>query len=374
LFRPPTRPQRALSAAKKAWVAGSSPATGHPHGIEAWAAMGRLIAARLAAVPSVIGVVVVTFILTRALPGDPAAYFAGPAATQQAIAEIRHSLGLDRSLPQQFLVYVEDLAHGRLGNSLSTGQPVIEELLTRLPASLELTALALMLSVAIAVPLGITAAQRPNSWIDHLCRIVSTAGVSLPTFFTGLLLVYVFYYLLGWAPAPLGRLDLLYSPPTAHTGFYIADSLLSGDGATALAALRQIALPALTLAIFTLAPIARMTRAAMLSVLSADFIRAARANGLARRRIVYVYAFRNAMLPVLTTLGMVFSFLLGANVLVEKVFAWPGIGSYAIEALIDSDYASVQGFVLAMALVYILLNLSIDILYGVIDPRAAVSA
>jgi len=141
-----------------------------------------------------------------------------------------------------------------------------------------------------------------------------------------------------------------------------------------MAALRQIALPALTLAIFTLAPIARMTRAAMLSVLSADFIRAARANGLARRRIVYVYAFRNAMLPVLTTLGMVFSFLLGANVLVEKVFAWPGIGSYAIEALIDSDYAPVQGFVLAMALVYILLNLVIDILYGLIDPRAAVTA
>jgi len=337
--------------------------------------MGRLIWTRLlAAAPSVIGVIVVTFVLTRALPGDPAAYFAGPAATQQAIAEIRQSLGLDRSLPEQFLVYVEDLAHGRLGNSLSTGQPVVEELLTRLPASLELTALALVLSVAIAVPLGITAAQRPNSWIDHLCRIVSTAGVSLPTFFTGLLLVYVFYYLLGWAPAPLGRLDLAYSPPPARTGFYIPDSLLSGDAATALAALRQIALPALTLAIFTLAPIARMTRAAMLSVLSADFIRAARANGLARRRIVYVYAFRNAMLPVLTTLGMVFSFLLGANVLVEKVFAWPGIGSYAIEALIDSDYASVQGFVLAMALVYILLNLSIDILYGVIDPRAAVSA
>ena len=337
--------------------------------------MGRLIWTRLlAAAPSVIGVIVVTFVLTRALPGDPAAYFAGPAATQQAIAEIRQSLGLDRSLPEQFLVYVEDLAHGRLGNSLSTGQPVVEELLTRLPASLELTALALVLSVATAVPLGITAAQRPNSWIDHLCRIVSTAGVSLPTFFTGLLLVYVFYYLLGWAPAPLGRLDLAYSPPPARTGFYIPDSLLSGDAATALAALRQIALPALTLAIFTLAPIARMTRAAMLSVLSADFIRAARANGLARRRIVYVYAFRNAMLPVLTTLGMVFSFLLGANVLVEKVFAWPGIGSYAIEALIDSDYASVQGFVLAMALVYILLNLSIDILYGVIDPRAAVSA
>src|ERR1700732_4882625 len=186
--------------------------------------MGRLIWTRLlAAALSVIGVIVVTFVLTRALPGDPAAYFAGRAATQQAIAEIRHSLGFDRSLPEQFLVYVEDLAQGRLGNSLSTGQPVVEELLTRLPASLELTALALVVSVAIAVPLGITAAQRPNSWIDHLCRIVSTAGVSLPTFFTGLLLVYVFYYLLGWAPAPLGRLDLVYSPPPARTGFYLVD-------------------------------------------------------------------------------------------------------------------------------------------------------
>ncbi len=337
--------------------------------------MGRLIGARLlAAVPSIVGVIVVTFIMTRALPGDPAAYFAGPAATPQAIAEIRHSLGLDRSWPAQFIGYVEDLAHGRLGNSLSTGQPVTQELLTRLPASMELTLAALTLSVAIAIPLGIAAAQRPNSWIDHLSRIVSTAGVSLPTFFTGLLLVYVFYYLLGWAPAPLGRLDIVYSPPPARTGFYTIDSLLAGDVATALAALRQMALPAITLAIFTLAPIARMTRAAMLSVLSSDFIRAARANGLSRSRIVYVYAFRNAMLPVLTTLGMVFSFVLGANVLVEKVFAWPGIGSYAIEALIDSDYAPVQGFVLAMALVYILLNLVIDILYGLIDPRATVSA
>jgi peptide/nickel transport system permease protein len=168
-------------------------------------------------------------------------------------------------------------------------------LLTRLPASIELTLLALALSVVVAVPLGITAAQRPNSWIDHLCRMISTAGVSLPTFFTGLLLVYVFYYLLGWAPAPLGRLDLMYSPPSMLTGLYIVDSLLGGDAMTASAALRKIALPALTLAIFTLAPITRMTRAEMLSVLSADFIRPARANCLSQRRIVYVYAFRNAM-------------------------------------------------------------------------------
>jgi len=337
--------------------------------------MLRLVLSRLfAAIPSVIGVIVVTFVMTRALPGDPAVYFAGPAATKEAIAQIRHALGLDRSLPAQFLVYITDLAHGRFGNSLSTGQPVSAELLSRLPASLELTLCGLIVAVAVAVPLGITAATRPNSWIDHFCRVVATAGVSLPTFFTGLLLVYVFYYLLGWAPAPLGRLDVVYSAPPHVTGFYLIDSLLAGDPGTFLAALGQLILPALTLAIFTVAPIARMTRAAMLSVLGSEFIRAARASGLSRRRVIYVYAFRNAMLPVLTTLGMVFSFLLGANVLVEKVFAWPGVGSYAIEALIASDYAPVQGFVLVMAVLYIVLNLVIDVLYGVIDPRAAVGA
>ncbi len=337
--------------------------------------MLRLILRRLAAaIPSIIGVVVVTFVMTRALPGDPAVYFAGPAATQEAIDQIRHSLGLDKSLPAQFGIYVSDLAHGRLGNSLSTGQPVTVELLTRLPASLELTLLALVISVAIAVPLGIAAATRPNSWVDHSCRILTTAGVSLPTFFTGLLLVYVFYYLLGWAPAPLGRLDIAYSPPPFLTGFYLIDSLAAGELDVFFGALRQLIMPAATLAIFTLAPLARMTRASMLAVLSSDFVRTARASGLSRGRVVYVYAFRNAMLPVVTTLGMVFSFLLGANVLVEKVFAWPGIGSYAVEALIASDYAPIQGFVLLMAIMYVLLNLVIDIVYGLIDPRASAAS
>jgi len=337
--------------------------------------MLRLILQRLvAALPSLIGVVLVTFVLTRALPGDPAAYFAGPAATKQAVDEIRVKLGLDRPLPEQFLRYAADLARGNLGTSLTTGQPVTHELATRLPASLELTLLGLALSVAIALPLGILAATRPNSWIDHLCRVVSTAGVSLPTFFTGLLLVYVFYYLLGWAPAPLGRLDVFFSAPTHRTGFYLVDSLLVGDLETFRAALAQLVLPAVTLAIFTLAPLARMTRGSMLAVMSSDFVRTARASGLSRRYVVVVYAFRNAMLPVVTTLGMVFSFLLGANVLVEKVFAWPGIGSYAIEALIASDYAPVQGFVMTMAVLYVGLNLLIDILYGLIDPRAGVEA
>jgi peptide/nickel transport system permease protein len=337
--------------------------------------MLRLIGKRLlGAVPSVIGVLIVTFLLTRALPGDPAAYFAGPAATPQAIAEIRKSLGLDKSLPEQFVVYLKDLVRGNLGNSVATGQPVTTEIRTRLPASLELTLYGLLVSVLIAVPLGVLAATRPGSLIDHACRVLTTAGVSLPAFFTGLLLVYVLYYRLGWAPAPLGRLDIFFSAPSNITGFYTIDALLAGDFGTFRAACAQLLLPVTALAIFTLAPLARMTRAAMLEVLGSDFIRTARASGLPKAKIVYGYAFRNAMLPVVTTLGMVFSFLLGANVLVEKVFSWPGIGTFAIEALIASDYAPIQGFVLTMAMLYVGLNLMIDVLYIVIDPRVGFDA
>ena len=332
--------------------------------------MLRTLADRLlTTIPALVGVIVVSFLLTRVLPGDTAAYFAGPAATPQAIEQIRKELGLDRPVPEQFGRYVKDLARGDLGQSLTTGQPVAADLKARLPASAELTLFGLVLSILVAVPLGIVAAVRQGSLIDHACRIVATAGVSLPVFFTGLLLVYAFYFVLGWAPAPLGRLDSFASAPPAVTGFYLLDSLLAGDIETFRSALAQIALPGITLAIFALAPIARITRASMLAVLASEFVRTARASGLSARRVVMTYAFRNAMLPVVTTLGMVFSFLLGANVLVEKVFAWPGIGSYAVEALIASDYAPVQGFVLAMAVLYVVLNLLIDMAYGLIDPR-----
>ncbi|WP_075214098.1 ABC transporter permease [Mongoliimonas terrestris] len=323
----------------------------------------------LTTIPTLVGVVVVTFLLTRILPGDPAAFFAGPTADPAAVEQIRVTLGLDKSLPEQFVAYVGDLLVGDLGVALSTGQPVVAEIAARLPASAELTLFGLILSVAVAVPLGILAAVRQGSWIDHLCRLLTTAGVSLPVFFTGLLFVYVFYFLLGVAPAPLGRIDLFASPPPHVTGFYLIDSLIAGDLETFRASFAQLILPGITLALFALAPIARMTRASMLSVLSSEFIRTARASGLAPGTVIVRYAFRNAMLPVITTLGMVFSFLLGANVLVEKVFAWPGIGSFAVEALIQSDYAPVQGFVLTMAILYVLLNLLIDLLYGLIDPR-----
>ena len=193
-------------------------------------------------------------------------------------------------------------------------------------------------------------------------------------FFTGLLLIYVFYFHLGWAPPPLGRLDLLYSAPPQVTGFYLIDSLIAGQGGTFVAALKQLILPAFSLGIFSLAPMARMTRASMLAALSSDFMRTARASGLSAYTIIITYAFRNALLPVVTTLGMVFSFLLGANVLVEKVFAWPGISSYAVEALLASDFAPVQGFVLTMAVLYVIINLAIDVLYGIIDPRMRLEA
>ena len=323
----------------------------------------------LTTIPALVGVILVSFLLTRVLPGDTAAYFAGPAATPQAIEQIRKELGLDRPVPEQLGRYVLDLSRGNLGQSLTTGQPVVADLRTRLPASAELTLFGLLLSLLVAVPLGITAAVKQGSAIDHLCRVVATAGVSLPVFFTGLLLVYVFYFVLGWSPAPLGRLDVFYSAPNTVTGFYLIDALIARDWETFRSALSQLILPAVTLAVFSLAPIARMTRASMLAVLSSDFVRTARASGLSPGTVIVTYAFRNAMLPVITTLSMVFSFLLGANVLVEKVFAWPGIGSYAVEALISSDFAPVQGFVLTMAVMYVLLNLMIDILYGVIDPR-----
>src|SRR5471030_1767571 len=253
--------------------------------------LGMISKRLMLVIPNLIGVVIITFLLTRALPGDPAAYFAGPAADKQAIEQIRVKLGLDKPLIVQFGRYVSDLAHGDLGNSLSTGQPVVTEIRNRLPASAELTLFGLILSIVIAVPLGILGAVKQGSWIDHTCRVVATAGVSLPVFFTGLLLVYVFYFLLGWMPAPLGRLDAFATPPRQISGFYLIDTLLTGDLTTFRAAFSQLVLPACTLALFALAPIARITRASMLAVLSAEYVRTARASGLSGPTVILTYAF-----------------------------------------------------------------------------------
>ena len=324
----------------------------------------------LTALPSLVGVVIVTFLLARALPGDPAAYYAGSSATPASIAQIRAQLGLDKPLIAQFGDYVQRLAHGDLGHSVSSGQSVLADLSTRLPASAELTLAALGFALLIGLPLGVLAALRQGSWIDHVCRVVVSVGAAFPTFFVALMFVFVFYYELGIAPEPLGRFNEVYHTlPAAHPGFLVIDSIIAGDPEALWATLAQLVLPAASLGLFALAPIARVARAAMLEALGSDYVRTARAMGLSSAKVSLGYALRNAMLPIVNVLGMVFSFLLGANVLVEQVFAWPGIGAYAVNAVIASDYAAVQGFVLMMAALYVGLNLLVDIAVAALDPR-----
>jgi peptide/nickel transport system permease protein len=328
----------------------------------------------LSAVPALFGVLIFTFILMRVLPGDPAVVFAAGANSGQAeIDMVRQQMGLDRPMPEQLLRYLLDITSGNLGRSMTTGQPVRRDLIERLPASLELTFSALLLALSLALPLGVLAALRPGSIIDHAVRFLCTLGVCVPTFVSGLLLIYVFYYLMNWAPDPTGRIDVFSATPPEITGFLLIDFALVRDWEGWWAAAGQLVLPACTMALFVLAPLARMTRASMLAVLGSDFVRTAHSLGLSNWRIIVVYALRNALLPVLTISGIVFSTMLGANVLVEKVFSWPGVASYALDALLASDYAPVQGFVLLMASIFVLVNLLIDILYGVADPRASIA-
>jgi len=326
----------------------------------------------LATIPILLGVVAFSFVLMRLLPGDPASYFiSGPNTGPAEIEALRQQLGLDRSLPEQMLIYFRDLLRGEFGYSLTTGQPVARDLWQRLPASLELTAMALLLALLVSLPLGVAAALKPDTLVDHAARLLATLSIAMPAFVSGILLIHVFYNQAGWAPAPAGRIDLFIGEPPRITGFLLIDSLLDGNAERFRAAFAQMLLPAMAMALFALGPITRITRAGMLASLGSDYIRAARALGLPRWRIVYGYALRNALIPLVTTLGVVISYMLGANVLVEKVFAWPGIGSYALDAAITSDYAPVQGFILTVACLYVLLNLIIDLLYGLLDPRMA---
>lgn len=325
----------------------------------------------MAAVPAVGVLVVATFVIMRVLPGDPAVFFASsPVPTAEETAYVRQKLGLDHSLPEQLLVYLKEIGTADLGMSFTTGRPVVTELRERLPASLELATVALLLALIVSIPLGVMAAIWSGSPLDHIARVVSSIGVSMPTFVTGLILTYVFFLWLGLAPEPVDRIDMFIVAPPRITGFLLIDSTLSGDWTALRSAAGRLVLPSVTMATFVLSPLTRMTRSAMLGVLSSDFVRTARAMGLSDRTVYVRYALRNAMLPVLTTMGIVFSTMLGSNVLVERVFGWPGIGSFALNALLASDYAPVQGFVLLMGLLLVVINLAIDVAYGFADPRA----
>jgi peptide/nickel transport system permease protein len=320
-------------------------------------------------VPTLAGVTLITFTLTYVLPGNPAVVKAGPLVSPEVVKELETQMGLDQPPWVQYGRYVGGILRGDLGESASTGRPVLEDFKQRLPATLELTLASLLIALVLGIPLGVQSAVHRDTAIDHIGRIVGVAGVAMPTFWTGLLALYVFFYLLGVAPAPLGRLGPGINPPHAITGLYVVDGLLTGNWSALGSALHQLMLPSLTLGLSVMAPIARMVRSTMLEILESDYVKAAWAAGIPRRRVIYGDALANAMIPVITILGLVFGFLMAGNAVVESVFAWPGIGNYAITALMTKDPGPIQSFVLFVALLYVIVNFVIDLLYGLIDPR-----
>jgi peptide/nickel transport system permease protein len=319
--------------------------------------------------PTLLGVSLIGFLLAYVLPGNPALVKAGPMATPHYVAEMKHNMGLDQPLPIQYVRYITGLLHGDLGESSSTGRPVLTDFGQRLPATLELTMASLLLAVVVGVPMGVLCAIHRDTIIDHFGRVFSVAGVAMPSFWSGLILIYVFFYLLGVAPAPLGRLGSGISPPAPFTGLYTIDSLVSGDWRAFESSLAHLALPSLTLAISAMAPLARIVRAAMLEILETDYIKAAWAAGLPRWRVLYGDALANAIIPAVTALGLVFGFLMAGNAVVESVFDWPGIGNYAVKALMLKDSSPIQSFVLFVALMCVLVNLLVDLICSLADPR-----
>ena len=323
----------------------------------------------LLAVVTLFGVLVAVFVLTHLLPGNPALVKVGQYADPKVVKAMEHQMGLDKPLPVQFLDYVGRVLHGNLGESWTTGQPVNRALGQRIPATVELALFSLVIGVIVGLPLGILAAVKRRSWLDKLMQAVSVTGASTPLFWLGLMLVYVVFYRLHWVPAPTGRLDDFMPEPRRITGLLTIDGLLTGDTAALRSAFLHLLLPGVSLAFVIIAPIAKMTRSAMVQVLRTDYIQTARAIGLSPRRYVLRDALRNALIPVLTTLGIVLGYLMAGSVLIEKIFAWPGIGIYAWHALQSNDFEAIQGFVLTVAVSYVCINLAVDLLYSVVDPR-----
>ncbi|MBV8848538.1 MAG: ABC transporter permease [Methylobacteriaceae bacterium] len=320
-------------------------------------------------IPTLLGVTLISFMLTNLLPGNPAVVKAGALATPEYLATVERQMGLDQPLYVQYARFVSGLLHGDLGESASTGRPVLEDFLQRLPATLELTLASLLIACLLGIPLGILSAVHRDKFVDHVGRVIGVVGVAMPSFWTGLLLIFVMFYALEIAPAPLGRLAPNIAAPTAITGMYVVDSALTGNWTALKSASAQLFLPSLTLAFSIMAPLARMVRASMLEILQSDYIKAAWAAGLPSRTIIYGDALRNAMIPIITTLGTVFGFLMAGNAVVESVFAWPGIGNYALAALMTKDSGPIQSFVLFVAISYVFVNLAVDLAYGLADPR-----
>ena len=331
--------------------------------------MFRLLARRLALiVPTFIGVTLLGFLLIHAIPGDPVEVRVGERGiSPERLAYFRHELGLDQPLWKQFLDYQGQLLHGNLGRSVVTQESVWTEFKTFFPATLELGLCALLFAVVLGLPLGVMAAVRRGSALDYGLIGLSVTGASMPIFWWGLMAVLIFSVALGWTPVS-GRIDdLFYIEP--WSGFLLIDSWFSDDAGAFRSAVRHLILPAIVLGTIPLATIARMTRSAMLEVLGEDYVRTARAKGLTPGRVVVVHALRNALIPVVTVLGLQVGALLGGAILTETVFAWPGVGHWLVESVQRRDYNVLQGGTLLIAVLVMLVNLGVDVLYGVLNPR-----
>jgi len=333
--------------------------------------LGRRIVSTLFAI---FGVMVLTFVCSHLLPSNPAVlWLGGPGLiTKEAIEMITEKYHLNDPIHVQFYIYLQNLLKGDLGTSPVTNQPVLKELSTYFPHTVELMIVSFLITMIVGIFLGIISATKKDSVLDHFTRVFTLLGVSMPSFWLALLTQIVFYYQLRWLSDPGGRINptvLMRHPIQELTGFLILDSLLSGNWAAFASLIEHLILPALTLAYISLAIIARITRAGMLEVLRQDYIRTARSAGLLERAVIYRYALKNAMIPTTTVLGLVFGSMIAGSVVIETVFYWPGMGRYAYDSILSLDFPGIMGFVLVASIIYVLSNLIVDLIYGFIDPR-----
>lgn len=333
--------------------------------------MTRFIVSRLSlAAVMVLLASLVIFLISNAVPGDPVLIQLGDlgASNPVMVAAFRHKWGLDLPLWQRYWIFLDGLFHGDLGNSIASRRPVLDDIIDYAPATIELASVAFLLSLSVGLPLGMLAAVRRDSWIDHLARGVSLIGVSAPSFWLAFTMLAVFYGALDWAPGP-GRLDPASFPPPRITGLMLVDTALIGDWGTFRDAAAHLVLPSIVLASSTLGLITRTTRAAMLESLSQDYVRVARAKGLRRQRVVFGHALPNAMLPVVTLGGLAYANLLTGAVLTETIFSWPGLGRYTFQSAVALDFPAIMGMTVLVATVFVLVNFVVDLSYALLDPR-----
>ena len=314
-----------------------------------------------------LGVSIVVFFMVRAIPGDPAQILLGQQATQAQVEQVRENMGLDKPVIVQYGIFLADAVRGDLGDSIVTGRPVTTELLARLPATLELTAFAMLVAILVGVPVGVISAVKQYSLLDKFTSVLALIGISMPIFWLAMILIVIFFVNLGWLPFP-GRLSTGYAV-TSITGLVLVDSLLTLNFAAFWDGLKHLILPAIALGTIPMAVIMRMTRSSMLEVMGEDYVRTARAKGVVPWRVIFKHALRNAMLPTVTVIGLQAGLLMGGAVITEQIFSWPGVGQIAAESVYRRDYAMVQGVVLYGATLFVLVNLVVDVLYGVLDPR-----